>query len=345
MGMRKHIAGVLACLAFGSALGEVIAPSEDFLKAPDRIEWHAGGLYDGRFEDGTRFQIQLAYPRPASVPKEAMPFSESYWYPKHFRGRMLMLNRADGMGNTVRLVVQPDPRIPAEESFSIALAPDMLSGSGTWTSSTLKKQMAFTLQRAVAYDYVVVQRPAPPEARNGDPARSFVFAAWFPVLGDADADAWIREQAGKCDGDLECANRVSVRWKSSSLLSLDASVWEYNYMTPHGNGGSTTRQYGVDNGRLTPLGLDAFVDTGPACASSVTAAIVAQLHAQQLPWADKWAEQAPVQKTWLKFTPTASGIEFHFDPYEVGPYAQGSPSVFLTRPQLGQCLRHLPASD
>jgi hypothetical protein len=343
--MRKAITGLVLCLAFGSALGEVIAPSEDYLKAPDRIEWHAGGLYDGRFEDGTRFQIHLAYPRPASVSKEVLPFAESYWYPKHYTGAAMPLRDIGRTADTLRLAVQPDWNAPAEENFTISLAPDMLSGRGSWTSSKLKKQMAFSLRRAVVYDYVVVKRPAPPEARSGDPERSFVFAASFPVLGDLDADAWIREQAGKCGGDLECMNAVQVRWKSQSLLSLDASVWEYNDMAPHGNVTSTTRQYGLDKGRLAPLGLDAFVDLNQACVSRVTAAIVSQLHVQQLGWPDKWAAHAPVTNKWLKFTPTASGIAFHFDPYEVGPYSEGSPSAFLTRAQLGQCLRNLPAND
>jgi hypothetical protein len=343
--MKKAVTSLFLCMAFGSADADVIAPVEDFLKAPDRIEWHAGGLYDGRFEDGTRFQIQLAYQRPSSVPKDALPFTEHYWYPKRFTGRVLVLRRVEGSGKPVQLLVQPDSRVPADESFTIALAPDMLSGSGTWTAAKLKKQMAFTLQRAIAYDYVVVHRPAPPEAREGNPERRFTFAAWFPVLGDADADAWVREQAGSCSGDLECMNQIEVRWKSKSLLSLSASVWEYNYMTPHGNVGSTTRQYSVNQGRLVPAGLDAFVDTGQACVSKVTAAIVAQLHAQQLPWADEWEKHAPLTQKWLKFTPTASGIAFSFDPYEVGPYVQGAPSVFLTRAQLGSCLRSLPAAD
>jgi hypothetical protein len=262
MGMRKHIAGVLACLAFGSALGEVIAPSEDFLKAPDRIEWHAGGLYDGRFEDGTRFQIQLAYPRPASVPKEAMPFTESYWYPKHFTGRMLMLNRADGMGNTLRLVVQPDSRVPAEESFSIALAPDTLSGSGTWTSSTLKKQMAFTLQRAVAYDYVVVQRPAP--SRRGTAIRraascsrpgSRCWATPTPAHGYARRRAsamatWNASNEGA--GALEIES-LAVTGCIGLGIQLHDSAWQRRLGDP---------PVRVDNGRLTAARLDAFVDTG-----------------------------------------------------------------------------------
>jgi hypothetical protein len=343
--MKKTVIGALLCLALGNALGDVVAPSEDFLKAPDRIEWQAGGLYEGLFEDGTRFQIQLAYSRPAAVPDAVLPFAESYWYPKHYTGRVFVLSRAQSGGNPVHLLVQPDPRVPAEESFTITLAQDMLSGSGTWTSSKRKKQMTFSLQRSVVYDYVVVQRPPPPEALEQEPERKFTFAASFPVLGDPDADAWVREQAGKCSGDLECANRVQVRWKSRSLLSLDAWVWEYNYMTAHGNGGSTTRQYSVDQGRLAPRELDTFVDLGPACVPKVTAAIVAQLHTQKLSWADKWAEHTPLESKWMKFTPTASGIAFHFDPYEVGSYAEGAPSVFLTRAQLGSCLRNLPAAD
>jgi hypothetical protein len=343
--MKKALLCTLLCLAFGTALADVVAPSEDFLKAPDRIEWQAGGLYDGRFEDGTRFQIQLAYPRPATVPNSVLPFAESYWYPKHFTGTVLTLRDIGHAAETLRLAVQPDLNVPAEESFTITLAPDKLSGQGSWTSTSLHKQMRFSLQRAVAYDYVVVKRPAPIEVRGSEPERSFVFAAWFPVLGNADADAWVREQAGKCGGDLECMNQVQVRWKSSSLLSLNAMAWEYNYTAAHGNFGSTTRQYSVDREQFAPACLDAFVDMSAACVSRITSSIVAQLEAAELSWPRQWAEHAPVQNKWLKFTPTASGIAFSFDPYEVGSYAQGAPSVFLTRAQLGPCVKNLPASD
>jgi hypothetical protein len=343
--MRKALTGALLCLAFGSALGEVLAPGEDFLKAPDRIEWQAGGLYDGRFEDGTRFQMQLAYPRPGTVPARVTPFAESYWYPQYLTGRIFMLKSAEGTGNAVRLVMPRDGRKQAEESFSIALAPDLLSGSGTWTNSRLRKQMQFSLQRAVVYHAVVVQRPAPPEARERDPARRFIFAAWFPVLGDANADAWIRAQAGQCEADLECANRVDVSWKSRSLLSLTAGVWGYNYMAAHGYGYSSTRQYRIDSAGLTPLGLDAFVDTGPACATKLVAAIATELRARKFSEVDAWVKSAPLGPgKWPKFTPTPNGIVFQFDMVEVGSYMQGSPSVFLTYAQLGKCLRSLPAS-
>jgi hypothetical protein len=342
--MKRIMTGALLLLALGSALGEHVA-HEDFLNAPDRIEWPAGGLYDGRFEDGTRFQIQLAYARPAALGDEVPLVAESYWYPKHVSGYAYQLRDVERSAGTLRLALQPNLNLPAEESFTVVLAPDKLSGRGTWTSATPHKQMAFTLQRAIVYDYVVVKRPAPPEASKDDPGRGFVFAAYFPLLGDADADAWVREQAGNCDGDLECLNDVQVRWKSRSLVSLDASSWNYNYMAPHGNGDSTTRQYRLDQGRLAPVGLDAFVDLNPACADRIKSAIVRQLHARQLAWADQWDKNAAMDNKWVKFTPTASGIAFRFDPYEVGPYSQGAPSVFVTRAQIGTCLRYLPQND
>jgi hypothetical protein len=338
--MLKTFTCVVFCLASGSAPGEVLAPGEHFLKAPDRIEWHAGGLYDGRFENGTRFQMQLAYPRPDAVPDRVTAFAESYWYPQYFTGRIFILKSAEGTRNAVRLVMQRDQRKPSEESFSIALAPDRMSGSGTWTNSRLRKQMRFSLQRAIVYDAVVVKRPAPPEAQARaqarDPQRSFIFAAWFPVLGDAGADAWIRGQAGKCEGNVECTNRVDVSWKSRSLLSLAAT---------HGYSYSSTRQYRIDSAGLHPLGLDAFVDTGAGCTAKIVKAVAADLRAQKFSEVESWLQNAPFgPNNPPKFTPTPNGIVFRFNMHEVGSTMQGSPSVFLTYAQLGQCLRQLPVS-
>lgn len=42
--------------AVSNAFAEGQPPPEDIMKVADRIEWAAGGLYDGRFDDGTRFQ-------------------------------------------------------------------------------------------------------------------------------------------------------------------------------------------------------------------------------------------------------------------------------------------------
>jgi hypothetical protein len=342
--MRRIAAGLLMALALASAQGDRIQ-TEDFLHARDRITWPAGGLYDGHFDDGTHFQIELAYARPAGLPERVPPFNESYWYPRHMTGSALRLRDAGSSGATLRLALESDTGAPSDESFALTLAGDKLSARGTWSSVKLHKQMTFTLQRAIAYQAVFVTRPAPLEARAQDPDRPFLFTAYFPVLGDAAADAWIGQHAAACYNDLECVNDVRVRWKSASLLSLDASEWGYSYSTAHGNGSSTTRQYRIDGKGMAPLGLDAFVSIDAACDVRLRTAIVAQLRTRgfEMPSGIDYVKLAGNGQ--VKFTPTASGIAFHFDPYEVGSYMQGAPSVFLTRAQLGSCMRNLPAAD
>lgn len=337
---------ILCFFTVSNAFAEGEPPSENFLKATDRIEWIAGGLYDGRFDDGTRFQIQIAYARPSGLPREVMQFAQSYWYPKHLTGNPLALKTGSASGNDLHLALQANPSAPVLENFTVTLTPDKLSGHGAWNSVTLHKNMRFELQRALSYDFVAVIRPAPPEARQNDPTRRFIFAAYFPVLEDAAANAWVRENAGACDNTVECTNTVTVAWKSQKLLSLKADKWGYTYPAAHGNGGSITRHYRIDVGRLSPVEFGAFVDQGPACIGRTTTAIVGRLHARGMAWADDWAKLDPVEPgKGLKFIPTASGIIFPFDPYEVGPYAQGASSMFLTRALLGDCLKNLPMAD
>lgn len=107
-----------------------------------------------------------------------------------------------------------------------------------------------------------------------------------------------------------------------------------------------TRHYRVDDGRLTTVGFDAFVDQEPPCIDHRTSAIVGRLQALRMAWADDWAKLSPVEPgKGVKFFPTATGIIFRFDLHEIGPYAQGAASTFLTRAQLGDCLKNLPMAD
>jgi hypothetical protein len=136
-----------------------------------------------------------------------------------------------------------------------------------------------------------------------------------------------------------------VSWKSRSLLSLTAEVWSYDDLAAHGYAYSTTRQYRIDSAGLSPLGLDAFVDTGAACTAKIVAAIAADLRARHFSEVDTWVKSEPLGPGKSpKFTPTPNGIVFLPDMVEVGSTMQGSPSVFLTYAQLGKCLRSLPVS-
>jgi hypothetical protein len=99
--MKKFAAALLSGVACHAALAQ---STEGFLAAPDRIEWTAGGLYDGRFEDGTPFQIELPYPRPAGLPAEAREaFRPSYRMPLDYTGIPVELALAERTGNTLHL--------------------------------------------------------------------------------------------------------------------------------------------------------------------------------------------------------------------------------------------------
>jgi hypothetical protein len=51
--------------------------------ATEKIEWTAGGLFEGRFEDNTVFQMNLPYP---TAPKlyDTNFTQGAYWYPKKY---------------------------------------------------------------------------------------------------------------------------------------------------------------------------------------------------------------------------------------------------------------------
>ncbi len=307
--------------------------------APDRIEWDAGGLYDGRFADGTPFQIQLAYPRPTSVSDHTAEVWNAYWYPRHFNGERIVLSALDAPAGTIKLV-QLKPIANAVETFTIALAPDRLSGSGNWTSSTLGTQRSITLHRAFLYREVAVTRPATSTQPAG--SRPFRFSALFPVLSDAVANDWMRTGLRACTDLTECANSVMVDWHSPALVSLDATTYGYTAPGAHGTSTSTMRHFELRDGKMSPLGLDRFLDLGPSCRRKVSVAIASKLQVRNL---SKYQEGALHELGDAKFLALPDGIEFHFDPYDVGSYVEGSPSVFVTRSELGRCVRNLPRID
>lgn len=317
---------------------------EDYLTAPDRIQWEAGGLYDGRFDDGTSFQIELAYPRPESVPARVwQKFVPAVWLPRNYKGTPAELVNVGGAGMPVRLAVAREPGLASDEIYTVTLAPDLMAGQGVWSGPGKAGQRKFTLRRRLPYVGVVVTRPASSELAAYSSyyrEKGFAFSVLFPVVGDAGADAWIRQRAGSCTDTGECANTVRVVWHSASLLSLKAMVWG-DSGGAHGLGHSDTRQYGIRAGAMTPLGLDDFIEPAPGCREKLAAAIVDGLRSRHM----SWPEKAGLDARTARFTPTPGGIAFHYDPYEAGPYAEGAPTVFVPREAMTACLRYLPDED
>jgi hypothetical protein len=314
---------------------------EDFMSARDRVEWNAGALYDGRFADGAAFEIELAYPAPAGVSKrDADSFIQVVWEPRHYEGEPSGLFAVDAGGAAMRLKVLDERSADNGSIYTITLAPDRASGRGTVTTPG-GEQRSFTLRRSVPYTGIVVTRPAPPDLADNSyyKQNGFVFSTFFPTLGDPDADAWIRRRAGICRDEGECRNDVRIQWRSRSLVSLKAMVWG-DSGGAHGDGQFETRQYRFDGRTMTQLGLGAFIDLGDECRTTISAYVIAKLRAKAMPQADRGAldgrDAAP-------FTPTSDGIAFHFNLYELGGYAYGTPTVFVPRAQMGTCVKYLPA--
>ncbi|TFW32226.1 RsiV family protein [Massilia horti] len=338
--MKALTFGILLPVAAYAAYADV-PRKEDFMAARDRIEWNAGALYDGRFEDGVAFEIELAYPAPAGVSKrDADGFVQTVWEPRHYQGEPSGLFAVNAGDATMRLKVLDEHSAENGAIYTITLAPDRATGRGTLTVPAGKPR-SFTLRRSVPYTGIVVTRPAPPDLVDNSyyKQKGFVFSTFFPTLGDPAADAWIRGRAGICRDEGECSNNVRIQWRSPSLVSLTSMVWG-DSGGAHGDGYFETRQYRLDGRTMTPLGLDAFIDLGDDCRATISAYMVAKLRAKAMPQADKGTldgrDAAP-------FTPTSNGIAFHFNLYELGGYAYGAPTVFVPRAQMGACVKYLPA--
>lgn len=326
----------LLALAAGPAAAQ---EHGDLLQAPERVEWDAGGLYEGRLPDGTPFQVALAYPAPGGLPGEAGKImANSWWFLRDYKGKAQELAVLEAAPGALHLAPLLDSGAQGPQRFSIVLDADGRGGKGSWTQAQGDQGLAFTLERLVRYRAVALSRPSPAAQAEGSD-QPFVFAALFPVFRDQALDAWVRAMAGRCDADLECTNRVAVRWHSKHQLSLDASAWTYGYGAAHHQFRSEMRHYAMHDGAPVHTRFTAFVAPSTACRQQVSSALVAKLGAQGLSWPEQGALGVFEEP---KFIPLPRGIEFHWDPYEVGSFGQGLPSVFLTRAELGDCATHLP---
>lgn len=341
--LAQALAGLaLAALLPGAAAQEQArdqaAEHGRLLDAPDRIEWEAGGLYEGRLEDGARFQIELAYGAPATAPAAARGIMPSaYWNPRQFTGAVAALEARPAAPGSLLLVRTPQSGAPGGERFAITLGPDRREGRGSWSAAN-GRQLAFSLRRLVPYRAVALTRPAPEAQAEGSNQR-FTYSALFPVLGDEAVDAWVRARAATCEASIDCANQVRVAWHSNGLLSLEAGIWSYSLGAAHGQYVAIRRHYGLAGGKPVHVRFTNFVDAGAACRQKVSTLLVAKLTAQGLSWPEEGTLDDLREP---EFSPTPEGIVFHWNPYEVGSYAQGAPRVFLTRAELGDCARNLP---
>lgn len=313
----------------------------NYLTDAKKTEWNAGGFYEGRFEDGTPFQMNLSYPIPDSINREKWkPYTldASYWYPKRFSGKTILLRIRSFSKGSVELVGSTEDKnghFVDTEFFKGTLSPDRATMHGVWKQIGKTKQLKFSMKRGYLYHGIDVIHSRQPEVDDDDPSRPFIFSAIFPILGDQQADPWIRELMSSCDYDTECTNQVTIAFHADTSLSLHGSVWGYNNRAPHGNGWSAYKHFKINSSSLSPVGLDHFVSMSSKCLNLVTHEIATSLAEKSLDYTDHNIKET-------KFFPTPTGIKFDFDPYELGCYLCAT-TVFVNKKDIEQCVKNLPS--
>lgn len=319
------------------------ATEVSYMSRPNRTEWQAGGFYEGVFEDGTPFQLNLPYPMPKSIQRkewEPTSLNASYWYPRRFSGETILLKLKSFQDNAFTIAgiaADKEGRSIEKEIFEGILSPDRMQATGVWTHIKGKK-LTFTMSRT--YEYRGVDLTLTTEAGRGyKPERPFIFSVIFPVFGESKVDRSITNIVSECEQDLECRNTVQVAWFSKASFSLTGSIWGYSEAMAHGNGYAIIQNYVTASSAPKHVALDHFINTSPGCLDRVSQKIVSALKKKGL----SRAEDGTLQD-WkhAKFLPTPLGILFDFDTYEVGAYVEGIPTVFIERGQFGKCLKDLP---
>ena len=313
--------------------------------ATERIEWTAGGFFEGRFEDNTVFQMQLMYP---TAPKlNDINFTQgAYWYPKKFSADTFIveLKHLDKNNNFSISVIESNSVNPVEiEAFNGNLASDKKSARGIWKNHKRGKMMKFEMVQLVEYKALII--------RN----KSFESDAKYPVTKHPTIDKYIKEHVSQCDHDRECSKFVDVDWYSKDMIIITASEWGISEGMPHGSCSSHTTHYRIYGGGVTELGLDHFIKITPACLKNISNKIVAKLKKAGASRAEEgsllYREQSfnpdfdVIPGRYWKdadFTATPMGIRFNFDVYLVATYAEGGFEAFVTREELGACRKFLP---
>ncbi|WP_162818194.1 hypothetical protein [Aquirhabdus parva] len=332
------------------AFADTDNPDVNYLKDKSRIESIVGGFYEGRFSDGTPFQMTLYYS------KEDEKYS-SYQYPRQLKGEAIGIRQSSFQGDSFTLsVIADDPntegKVLYKEEFVGTLSNDKKNASGIWThtANQKKKTLNFSMQQISVYKEISVthksiyaSRPLESyEVGFIDPTRPFKFSAVFPVFNDEKIDKRNLEDAAICDHDQECSNGIYILGYYNNLLSLSSEFWWYDAGSAHGHYSSLTRHYIWASGISQEVFLDHFLKFSPTCLAMLSNLVRKGLGEISGAKYFKITQQSYKQ---VKFLPSPLGLQFMFDVEEFGAYGEGTPpSVFLPKESIKQCLTYLPKS-
>jgi hypothetical protein len=223
-------------------------------------------------------------------------------------------------------------------AFSGTLSPDGKSGQGVWKSADGKKSLPLTLTRlakiqtvdskeADAYvDYP--QFDDPHFARlNGQLSAEARKALDEHVKSVKDLREEMKDLDAEALKELSSSTDCAVESATPAVVSLLCTLYEYSGGA-HGSSAPEARNYAVAaDGAVRPLGLWDVLQKSPANVKTLSGLIVADLKRQKassVTSGDIRGFVEELNKDELAFTVVPAGLAFHFGPYEVASYAEGS---------------------
>lgn len=315
----------------------------NYLKDPSRKESIAGGFYEGRFSDGTPFQMTLPY--------STSDLRASYQYPKKFTGETIGFENVFFKGDSFKLsksYTSSRSNNGINEEFVGKLSKDKKSASGIWTQiiGNKKKNLNFSIERLIPYKHISVTQKSvdtskhnPDNFEDSDQNLSFTFDAIFPILQNSKIQETVLKDASICSYDQECSNNITIEEDYNNLLTLRSESWGQAMGAPHGYDSFRIYHYLTNSGTSREIFLNYFFKNSPTCLAKLSQLITSELTEQEISGAKDF--KLDDYKT-MDFLASPLGLEFDFNPYEVGSYVEGEPSVFISKKQLGDCLIYLP---
>ncbi len=128
---------------------------------------------------------------------------------------------------------------------------------------------------------------------------------------------------------------MEVAYLTPELLSILISRYEYSGGA-HPNHGVEAVNFGIVAGKAKRLTIADFFEPGFNYRKHISAKVLAILRrAEGADWVKNGDVKSLDEKMVQRFTVAANGLTWHFNPYDVGPYAAGDFEVKLSVEQLG----------
>lgn len=174
----------------------------------------------------------------------------------------------------------------------------------------------------------------------------------YPAVNDPEIDNEILKFIGDCDWTYahvkgsKCSNTVAASIVKGEYLVLHFDAYMYAAGTPHGYGDSHTKVYRKINHAWQPIEKSDFFIDSDYCHANINSMIYRQLKPLGLRTLDSasQAEADPDNEPLdlieeADIYPAAQGIEFAYQQYQLGSYAQTPYPTLIPWKNINNCLR------